>query len=150
MDRDELTRATYQVARELNQLKYRFGLIDVATYGSVAHRLRTAESVLADVEQASQLPAAKRIEAFTEVRQRLELANGATLCGEDEMRWPLSHRFHLGATLARGLVAGFGTEMRHTAARLQGRFDSAPFSGVRAVPYSEHPLPTPRTRGTAA
>ena len=106
LTREELSQATYEVARELNQLKFRYGLIDAATYAAVASRLRTAESVLADVDRAATLPADKQREAYAQIRERLRGANGVTLCGEDEMKWPLVHRFHLGATLARGLAAG--------------------------------------------
>jgi B12-binding domain/radical SAM domain protein len=136
MSREELTRATYQVARELNQLKYRHGLIDAATYNSVGFRLRTAESVLADLDHAAALPLEKRAEAHRQIRARVQMTNGSTLCGEDEMKWPLAQRFHLGATLARGLAAGLGNEVSHTFARLRGQFDSAPYTGVRAEPHS--------------
>jgi hypothetical protein len=136
MSREELTRATYQVARELNQLKYRHGLIDAATFNSVGFRLRTAESVLADLDHAAALPPEKRGEAHRRIRERVRMTNGSTLCGEDEMRWPLTHRFHLGATLARGLAAGLGKEVTHTFARLRGQYDTAPYTGVRAEPHS--------------
>ncbi len=136
MSREDLTRATYHVARELNHLKYRHGLIDAATYNSVGFRLRTAESVLADLDHAAALPLEKRAEAHRRIRERVRMTNGSTLCGEDEMKWPLSQRFHLGATLARGLAAGLGNEVTHTLARLRGQFDTAPYTGVRAEPHS--------------
>ncbi|MFC2176827.1 TIGR04190 family B12-binding domain/radical SAM domain protein [Actinomycetota bacterium] len=141
MNREEITRATYQVARELNQLKYRNGLIDAATYNSVGFRLRTAESVLADLDHAAALPLDKRDEAHRQIRERVQKTNGSTLCGEDEMKWPLSQRFHLGATLARGLAAGLGNEVAHTIARLRGQYDASPYSGVRAEPHSLRSTP---------
>jgi B12-binding domain/radical SAM domain protein len=136
MSREELAGATYQVARELNLLKYRHGLIDAATYNSVGFRLRTAESVLADLDLATALPLGKRAEAHRQIRERLRVTNGSTLCGEDEMKWPLSQRCHLGATLARGLATGLGNEVTHTLARLRGQYDTAPFTGIRAGPHS--------------
>jgi hypothetical protein len=46
--------------------------------------------------------------------------------GDDELLWPVKHRFRIGTTLLRGLVEGLATEFRHTAARLVGRYDVAP------------------------
>lgn len=136
MSREELVAATYEVARLLNQLKFRHGMIDAATYADVAHRLSAAESVLADVDQAATLPEDKRGEVYSQIHERVRAANGSTLCGEDEMKWPLSQRFHLGATLTKGLASGLGNEVRHTIARLRGSYDTAPFTGERAMPHS--------------
>ncbi len=136
MSAEELAQATYRVARELNLLKYRHELIDAATYVNVAQRLRTAESILADLDRTAGLPPEKRQQAYRQMQKRLRFANGSTLSGDDEMKWPLSRRFHLGATLARGLAAGLGNEVRHTAARLGGKYDTAPFAGTRAAPWS--------------
>ena len=56
-----------------------------------------------------------------------ELAgNHRTMFGDDELKWPVHHRFRVGTTLVRGLAAGLALEFRHTAARLVGRYDVAP------------------------
>ena len=72
--------------------------------------------------------------AALSIRKQIRTANGAALCGVDELKWPLSHRFHVGGTLVRGLAGGLLRELRHTAARLVGRYDVAPFEGERAEP----------------
>lgn len=136
MTRDDVARATYAVARELNQLKYRFGLIDAPTYSGVAFRLRTAEGVLAEIGNAAGLPDDKRAEAFALIQREVELANRSTLCADHEMRWPLTQRFHVGAALARALVAGLTGEIGHTIARIRGRYDTAAFAGRRLEPVS--------------
>jgi hypothetical protein len=46
--------------------------------------------------------------------------------GDDELKWPVRHGFRIGSTLLRSLAAGLALEVRHTAARLVGRFDVAP------------------------
>ncbi len=134
MSRDEIARASYQVAGELNELKYKYGLIGAATYAAVSHSLTAAEAVLAEIDRTATLPPDKRAAALAVMRKQIQTANGAALCGVDELKWPLSQRFHVGGTLARGLAGGLLREFRHTAARLVGRYDVAPFTGQRAEP----------------
>lgn len=134
MSREEIALASYQVAGELNELKYERGLIDVATYTAVSHSLTAAEAVLHEIDRTAGLPADKRTDALALIRKQIQTANGAALCGVDELKWPLSQRFHVGSTLARGLAGGLVREFRHTAARLSGRYDVKPFKGKRATP----------------
>jgi len=135
MSREEIALASYQVAGELNELKYKNGLIDVGTYTAVSHSLTAAEAVLAEIDRAAGLPVDKRAPALAMIRTQIQTANGAALCGVDELKWPLSQRFHVGGTLARGLAGGLLREFRHTAARLVGHYDGAPFQGERAEPF---------------
>ncbi len=134
MSREEIALATYRVAGELNELKYQEGLIDVATYSAVSHSLAAAEAVLREIDRAARLPTDKREAALAMIRNQIQAANGAALCGVDELKWPLSQRFHVGGTVARALAGGLLREFRHTAARLAGRYDVAPFKGERARP----------------
>ena len=117
MTRDDIVRATYDVAERLNDLKHRFGLIDDRTYEEVQFRLTIARQIVANADGETDLsgPAA-------------ELANHRTMFGDDELKWPVEHRFRIGATLVRSLAAGLVLEVRHTAARLMGRYDVAPAS----------------------
>jgi B12-binding domain/radical SAM domain protein len=143
MSREEIAVASYQVAREFNELKYAHGLIDAATYASVSHSLATAEAVLEEIDRTAGLSDEKRLAAMAMIRRQIQTANGAALCGPDELKWPLSQRFHVGTTLARGLTGGLLREFRHTVARLAGRYDVAPFTGERAEP-------APSTRGKSS
>jgi B12-binding domain/radical SAM domain protein len=115
MGRDEIVRATYDVAERLNVLKHRYQLIDDRTFANVQFRLNIARQIVADASEDGDLtgPAA-------------ELANHRTMFGDDELKWPLDHGFRVGTTLLRGLAEGLVTECRHTAARLLGRYDVAP------------------------
>lgn len=136
MSREEIALASYRVAGELNELKYKHGLIDAGTYAAVSRSLAAAEAVLSEIDRAAGLPADERAAALAMIRGQIQTANGAALCGVDELKWPLSRRFHVGGALARGLVGGLLREFRHTAARLVGRYDVAPFNGERAEPTS--------------
>lgn len=117
MTRDDIVRATYDVAERLNALKHRYGLVDDRTYADVAFRLTIARQIVASTDGETDLtgPAA-------------ELANHRTMFGDDELKWPVEQRFRVGTTLLRSLAAGLLIELRHTAARLVGRYDTAPVS----------------------
>jgi B12-binding domain/radical SAM domain protein len=132
MSREEIAQASYEVAGELNELKFEHGLIDAATYSAVSHSLAAAQAVLSEIDRTANLPSDKRSAALAVIRRQIQTANGAALCGVDELKWPLSQRFHVGGTLARGLAGGLLREFRHTASRVVGRYDVAPFTGDRA------------------
>ena len=55
----------------------------------------------------------------------IDLANHATMFGDDELKSPLHSRFRVGTTLLWNLAAGLALEVGHTAARLAGRYDVA-------------------------
>jgi B12-binding domain/radical SAM domain protein len=114
MTREEIARATYDVAERLNEIKRRHGLIDAATADGVAARLRVARDLLATAGQVT-----------PPSRTAVEMANHGTMFGDDELQWPVSHRFRIGTTLLQSLTAGLGQELVHTAARMLGRYDTA-------------------------
>ena len=120
MTRDEIVRATYDVAERLNELKHRHGLIDDRTWADVRLRLAMAREIVAHAgrEDVGDLAA--------------ELANHRTMFGDDELKWPVKQRFRIGWTLLRSLAAGLALELGHTAARVVGRYDVAAASGHSA------------------
>jgi B12-binding domain/radical SAM domain protein len=115
MTRDDIVRATYDVAERLNTLKHRYGLIDRRTFDEVRFRLTIARQIVASASEGADIsgPAA-------------ELANHRTMFGDDELKWPVKHRFRVGATLVQSLADGLVREVGHTLARLVGRYDVAP------------------------
>jgi hypothetical protein len=134
MTREEIAMASYHIAANLNELKYTHGLIDAKTYSTVSHRLATAQAVLDEIDRTARLPEDAQLEALAAIRTHIEAANGQALLGDDELKWPLSQRFHVGGTLARGLARGLLREIRHTVARAAGQYDQAPFTGERSRP----------------
>lgn len=115
MSREEIVRATYEVAERLNDLKLAYRLIDGRTFADVKSRLSTARALLDDGESRS--------------RTSPELQKYGTMFGADELKWPVHHRFRVGVTLLRSLTAGLALEIGHTLARLRGRYDVAPARG---------------------
>jgi B12-binding domain/radical SAM domain protein len=114
MTRDDIVRATYDVAERLNELKHRHGLVDDRTFEDVRFRLAIARQIIAHAgdDAADDLAA--------------EIANHRTMFGDDELKWPVRQRFRIGTTLLRSLAGGLALECWHTAARLAGRYDVAP------------------------
>jgi len=78
---------------------------------------------------SARLALARQLEARPEARRRIDdiaaLANHRTMFGDDELKWPVAQRFRIGTVLTRGLIAALATELRHTGARLMGRYDVA-------------------------
>jgi B12-binding domain/radical SAM domain protein len=139
MTRDQIAVASYRVAGDLNELKYTHGLIDAKTYSIVAHRLATARALLDEIDRVLTLPLDAQADALATIHHQIITANGSALLGQDELKWPLSQRFHVGGTLTRGLVWGLLREFSHTIARAAGRYDQAPFRGERLVPTVPQP-----------
>jgi B12-binding domain/radical SAM domain protein len=115
MTRDQIVRATYDVSDRLNDLKHRHRLIDDRTHTEVRSRLNVARQIVTSSDLADALagPAA-------------DLSTHRTMFGDDELKWPLHHRFRVGTTLLTSLAAGLAVEIGHAAARLVGRYDVAP------------------------
>ena len=111
MTRDQIASATYEVASRLNAIKHRYGVIDDRTFDGVEYRLGVARQAL---QQDGPWDA-----------RRIDLANHATMFGDDELKSPLAGRFHLGPALLWTLLKGLVLEIGHTAARLSGRYDVA-------------------------
>ncbi len=129
MSRREIVRATYDVAERLNDLKRRHGVIGEGTAAGVAERLRIARRILEDPEEIDGPD-----------RVAVELANHGTMFGDDELKWPVRHRFRLGAVLLESLVAGLGLELLHTAARLVGRYDTARYASNASAAAMRSPM----------
>jgi B12-binding domain/radical SAM domain protein len=115
MSRDEIVRATYDVAERLNALKHRYGLIDDPTFDDVRTRLTTARGL---GDAASDADARAAFAA--------EMTNHRTMFSDDELKWPAHRTFRVGLTLLRNLAAGLALEVGHTFARTIGRYDVAP------------------------
>jgi hypothetical protein len=114
MTRHEIARATYDVAERLNAIKRRHGLIDATTADGVASRLRVARELLGTEGRA-----------ISPSHAAIEMANHGTMFGDDELKWPVGHRFRMGPRLLWSLAAGLGQEIVHSAARMVGRYDTA-------------------------
>ncbi len=115
MTRSDIAAATYEAAERLNHIKRRHGLIDHATFESVARRLSAARGLLAADDRGE-----------TDREFPAELGTHRTMFGDDELKWPLGRRFRVGLSLLATLASGLALEVVHAANRTAGRYDVAP------------------------
>ena len=119
MSSEDIVRATYESAKALNELKHRYAMIDSKTYRDVAYRLSTASEILRKIDLADSLPENEKQKAMASIHKQIELANQGTMFGNDELKWPIKHRF---------------TEISNTLYRTMGIYDIHPFRGERLEP----------------
>lgn len=133
MTSEQIVKATYEVARKLNELKHEYGIVAESTYKGVSNRLNIAEKVLTEIETAESLPEREKELSLAKIHAEIEMANNATMFGEDELKWPISSRFHIGLALLKSLVFSFFNEIILAVYRMNGVYDVAPFTGKRMV-----------------
>jgi B12-binding domain/radical SAM domain protein len=133
MTKEEIINASYDVAAALNELKFKHGLIDSATFMWVASQQRTAREVLDMVEAALLLPEGERERAIKQIQGRIEGAKRDTLFSKRELDWPSNEGLRVGGGLMYALASGFVREMAYSIYRATGRYDTAIFNGKRAT-----------------
>ncbi|MFA5881638.1 MAG: TIGR04190 family B12-binding domain/radical SAM domain protein [Eubacteriales bacterium] len=93
MTRDDIVEATYESALRLNKLKKEFGLIDEPLYADIDYRINMARDIIHEIDDIMKLPESKRKDSLQQMRMKVEAVNTATICGQDELKWPVSQRF---------------------------------------------------------
>ncbi|HZD22937.1 MAG TPA: TIGR04190 family B12-binding domain/radical SAM domain protein [Acidimicrobiia bacterium] len=126
MSRDEIVETSYAVAAGLNDLKYRHRLIDAHTHSVVAAHLADGREVLAAFDAAKELPAGERRAILDDLRDKVEMANRATLCGSQELTWNASTGLRISRALLIGLAQALPRELTRGFARLLGIYDTGP------------------------
>jgi len=139
MTRNQIIDASYDVAAALNELKFRHGLIDSATYTWVASQQKAAKEVLRNVEEALLLPEGERERAIGDIQSRIEGAKMDTLFSKRELDWPSDEGLRIGGSLLVALVRGFIREAAYSAYRAAGRYDTEVYDGPR-VPMIPMPV----------
>lgn len=142
MSRDEIVAVTYQVGRQLNDLKFDAGLIDAGTHASVAAHLRAAVGILADVEALSAVPDPERRRRLRLLQKAAQSASAANLVGEDELKWRSRTDIRLSLTLMRTVAGAMPRELAKGFARLLRRYDTA-VARPRLLPPWRPGLPCP-------
>ncbi len=124
MRRDDIADTTYRVARGLNEVKHRRGLIDTETFRRVRDRLDAAEATLV----ALRSHAAETVPGARPPRPRVgrspSKADTTSLCGSDELRWAGAEGLRVTHAAAVHLVRAFFVEIRRAVARARGRYDT--------------------------
>ncbi|MDG6925751.1 MAG: hypothetical protein JRN09_04295 [Nitrososphaerota archaeon] len=137
MSRGQILDASYDAAARLNELKFRYGLIDPATYEAVKSHQRAAKLAIAEIDEALQLPEDERLEALTRIQEKVNDANVDSLFSKKELDWRGGEGLRFGSMMLRTLSAGLAEEAMHGFNRLVGRYDTAVYDGPRVKPYSQ-------------
>jgi len=113
MTRDEIVESTYEAALKLNALKHEFNLIDTDVYKQIELRIHGAIEVMNEIDQIVTIEdEAEKQKELKVLKNKVEEINRHTICGEDELKWPISHRFGNLISLTSVFVKLFFTELR--------------------------------------
>ena len=113
MTRDEIVRSTYEAALRLNALKHEYNLIDDDVYKQIEFRISSAQTVMDEIDKIMEIEDENRKQkALKELKTKVEQINRHTICGKDELKWPITQRFGNIVSLAGVFTGLFFTEMR--------------------------------------
>lgn len=113
MTRDEIVNSTYEAALKLNALKHEFNLIDTDLYKEIEFRIHSAVQVMNEIDRIVMIEDEdQKQRELQELKHRVEQINLETICGKDELKWPISQRFGNLISLSSVFVKLFFTELR--------------------------------------
>ncbi|MFZ3170396.1 MAG: TIGR04190 family B12-binding domain/radical SAM domain protein [Carboxydocellales bacterium] len=115
MTREQIVEATYAAANRLNQLKFNFGLIEAQVYEDIKYRINIATETISQIDQILLLPdLEEQRQELGKLKEKVGSLNRHTICGRDELKWPLGKRFTSSLALFRLLAGLLGVELRRT------------------------------------
>lgn len=111
MTRDEIVDSTYEASLRLNQLKHEYGLIDKKLFNDIEYRIQMARKIIRDIDEIMLIPdKTDRDRKLQEMKLFIEQVNRHTICGKDELKWPLHRRFSNALSLFKLLLGLFFKE----------------------------------------
>lgn len=113
MTRDEIVRSTYEAALKLNALKCEFDLIDKDLCKQIEFRIKSAQQVMDEIDRIVDIEDDDiKQTALKELKNKVEQINRHTICGKDELKWPISQRFGNFISLTSVFIKLLITEFR--------------------------------------
>ena len=113
MTRDQIVSSTYEAALKLNSLKYEYNLIDKTVFEQIEFRIKSAQAVIDELDRILEIDDRSiRAKQLTELKTRVEQINRHTICGKDELKWPISQRFGNFLSLISVFTRLFFTEIK--------------------------------------
>lgn len=113
MTRDEIVKSTYDAALKLNALKHEFNLIDTNLYKQIEYRIHSAVQVMDEIDRIMTIKnEAEKQKELNELKSKVEEINRHTICGKDELKWPISQRFGTIVSLTSVFMKLFFTELK--------------------------------------
>jgi B12-binding domain/radical SAM domain protein len=129
MTRNQMLKASYDVAKGLNNLKLKYGLIDKGTYNEVMKHMEAAKQAIDAMTRAFSLPEPQRDEAIEKIREQVQKANVDSLFSKNELEWQGASGLRFSFRLFRILTSGFAQELVHSLYRFQGKYDTDVYTG---------------------
>lgn len=112
MTRDEIVRSTYDAALRLNALKHEFNLIDETLFKQIEFRIKSAQEIIDEIDRIMEITDEDlKQRALNEIKVKVEEINRHTICGKDELKWPVTQRFGDIISLSSVFVSLFFKEM---------------------------------------
>ncbi|MGA2665619.1 MAG: TIGR04190 family B12-binding domain/radical SAM domain protein [Nitrososphaerales archaeon] len=131
MTRPEIIAASYDAGAGLNEIKFKYGLIDERTYRWVKEHQTAAQKAMEGVDFALQLPEDQRGAALEAIEAKVRAANDDTLFSKEELEWEHEGGVRVTLPLVETMVVGFAQEANHGLHRLLGSYDTAVYTGKR-------------------
>ncbi|MDG6995612.1 MAG: hypothetical protein JRN52_06800 [Nitrososphaerota archaeon] len=129
LSRSEILEVSYDVASAINELKFRYGLIDRPTYEEVKRHRETAKQALDAMVRAFALPQDERSDELHKIRDEVMQANVDSLFSKNELEWRSAVGLKFTPTLLRIMASGLVEEVSHSLHRLIGRYDTSIYIG---------------------
>jgi B12-binding domain/radical SAM domain protein len=90
MNRDQIVDVTYEAGQRLNQVKYRYGIIDNETFEQVNHKISLARDMVKRIDTIMAIPdSAEQQQQLDALELDIRTHSIDTVCAEKEIKWPM-------------------------------------------------------------
>lgn len=93
LTRDEIVKATYHSALELNEFKYKYHLIDEKTYDIVKTKINYSMEFIEKIDEILLLPESEKKIKLEEIKNEVRDLNSYSICGKDELKWEVKKNY---------------------------------------------------------
>ncbi|MFW6385213.1 MAG: B12-binding domain-containing radical SAM protein, partial [Halodesulfurarchaeum sp.] len=87
LSRDDIVEATYEAARDMNELKYEHGQVDEETYRKIDHNLEISSRIVGEIDDVVDRPIHEREQQIAEIVGDEADFFENSICGEKELSW---------------------------------------------------------------
>ncbi len=110
MSREEIVATTYESALRLNRVKKECGLIDPLRAGQIEERIHAAVKMMERIDEiVKTTDGLRREEQLALLKPAIDTLSMATICGEDEIKWPAGKKRFNYFNIIKDVLFGGGT-----------------------------------------
>jgi B12-binding domain/radical SAM domain protein len=107
MTREEIVATTYESALRLNRVKQECGLIDPERAGKIEERIHGAVKMMERIDEILKIAdCTRREEELLLLKPAIDTLSIATICAEDEIKWPAGKRRFNYFTIIKDMIFG--------------------------------------------